>query len=315
MTIINKNLVRDGFYIIKNALKLDENIEELFDNASEKIIGKSLKTYDENGPTPNVTMGLERSIELCNSMIGAGILNIINDVFGEDIRFWGSDLSTFKNNSQWHRDLAFEMPVYKVATYLEGSYGKDQQFLLIPGSHHVTDRYAHELALDCNWPNGGGLNIEGFNHLYDKLENKKYYNVNAISIQIERGDVIIFDQRIIHTALGNKLRRLISTSLFPSFKLLPQVWSNKNNMPLNEVDFSSWLFKIKCAIRILEKNRLKNYISSHYNLEFLETKFKNYVYFDRWTEEDFDYGVQKLFRNSKNEEIVNLINPYGRSHV
>jgi hypothetical protein len=66
----------------------------------------------------------------------------------------GSDGSLFfGHGSGWHRDYALSLPVFKLNVYLDfNDSGLGGQFLILPGSQHVSDAYSSLLQKSLSWP-------------------------------------------------------------------------------------------------------------------------------------------------------------------
>ena len=309
---IYENLFRDGYILVKNALNLPSNIEEIFDIASETCTGKSLRNWDGLSSTPSATMGVEKDINIAKVLEKTNLQPLIDAFMGTNIKFWGSDLSTFDKSSQWHKDVACEVPIYKIAIYLDGSYGKDQTFLVVPGSHHINDKYAKLLNKYLLWPNGGGINENGFNNIYNFENNEWKKTLNTVQLQVDRGDIIIFDQRIIHTALSDNVRRLIALSFIPEYEDAIEMWAGITPKPQSSQEYYNYLFKLRCAMRKVESPRFINYQSTHQKLPFLETTWKKYAFFNRWQENDYIDGVKSFFPGENGIiKAMNVINAKG----
>ena len=315
MNVVFESLIRDGYVVIKNAINLDDSCEMQFDEVTERLSGQVVKNFNATDIPYGVISPLERSYEMTeNIMKCGGVRNIIERVFDNQVLFFGSDFGIFNRSSVFHRDVGFQSPLYKMKIYLDGSYGNDQQMKFITGTHHVADTYARMVGKACRWPQGGGININSFTSFFNLTENKGFPKINVMRIEIERGDIVIFDQRILHAVESNQLRRLISLTMMPSFQLFKDVWCEPRSLPSNESEFTNWFFLIKCAFRSIERKRFKNHISSHKNLPFLSTALGEFRFFDKWEEEDFEKATRTLFPDAEkegNSEILRILDPYG----
>ena len=313
-----ESLHRDGYIVIRNAIKLDPDIENQFDIITENLTQQNLKEYTISDKFTGVASPLERSLEMSTSIMKCGgISNIIDKVFNNKIYFFGSDFGIFNGSSQFHRDVAFESPLYKMNIYLDNSYGKDQQMQFITGTHHVADTYARSVSKACAWPYGGGVDIRKFASIFDFNNNMFMSKMNIVNIEIEKGDIIIFDMRIFHSVESTKFRKLITLTFMPSFEILKEVWCDFRTTPKNQSQYLNWFFMIKCALRAIESNRFKNYISSHYDMPFLNTKLGDFKFFDKWTENEFINSTNALFpnMNNANSEILRILDPYNFKHI
>ena len=311
-----ESLHRDGYVVIRNGIKLASDIEDQFDILTDNLTSQNLKNKITD-KISGVPSPLERSLTMSKTVMNCGgISKIIEKVFDNKVFFFGSDFGIFNGNSLFHRDVAFESPLYKINIYLDNSYGKDQTMKFITGTHHVSDTYSRFVGKACAWPYGGGLDIQKFASVYDLESNKLYANLNVVNVEIQKGDIIIFDQRIIHTVESIKFRKLISLSFIPNFDLVKHVWSDPQNSPRNFSQYVNWFFLIKCALRSIESSRFLNYISSHKNLPFLESELGNYKFFDKWDESDFISCTNAFFPSNDNKsEVLRILDPYNYKHI
>lgn len=172
---------------------------------------------------------------------------------GERFLYLGSDGSHFITTSfPWHRDWYTQMPIMKFNYYFNKLPFFWGRFKVIPGSNFTSDHYARLLQKSMAWPMQnklpGGL---AENEFLPQIENPRNSPLRAmarrwkvrfglakplptvphVSIRLRRGDIVIFDQRLIHCVESN----------FPSFsrRLLTMLLSK------NAFDFSDDHYLLK----------------------------------------------------------------------
>lgn len=164
-----------------------------------------------------------------NSIIAAEFLvnwldRQVTPLLGENYFYLGSDASIFfAAGSAWHRDLAMRLPVLKLNIYLDFD-ANDQScnFLIIPGSHHVSSSYSSLLQNALAWPDKpgleGGMSENGFLPPGSDPTAPGYSTVSdlipAKAISVKHGAAVIFNTAAIHGVKSHvqmgKPRRLIT---------------------------------------------------------------------------------------------------------
>ena len=172
---------------------------------------------------------VDSSEVFCDYFFQERMLKIYRYFAGEDFLYLGSDGSHFLTTSfPWHRDWYTRMPNLKMNVYFNPLPFFGGKFMLIPGSNFVNDSYAQLLQKAMSWPmqnkRPGGLSENSF--LPDFVNPRQGVitrwitslkitlglaqpkpDVPHVSVKLDRGDVVIFDQRLIHCVQAN----------FPSF--------------------------------------------------------------------------------------------------
>jgi hypothetical protein len=301
---MNNFLQTFGYLIIRNAFNLPQNIENLFDDACEHIIHSSLRSNPKNDI--RIFGAIENYSPLIHSL-EIGIDRILKSVFNESVYYWGSDFSTFRSNSLFHRDMNSIIPFYKMNIYLDGSYGQDQNFLLIPGSHRSGDSYSQSLSKICKWPESAGLNVNLLGGEIDFLNNTIQTVLPAVSITLNRGDVVIFDQRLLHAVNGNKLRRLIALTFVPDQNLFNFV-SDKSYFSSAD-EYLNFLHEIRSST-LNNDSHVNNYkiTMSQLNMPICESILSKYCFFNL-PESDY-FERSKKYKNNNFFNAFNHINPF-----
>jgi hypothetical protein len=80
-----ESLHRDGYIIIRNAIKLDSDIEDQFDFITENLTQQNLKKRKISDKFTGVPSPLERSLDMSNQIMNCGgIYNIIETNYNCD---------------------------------------------------------------------------------------------------------------------------------------------------------------------------------------------------------------------------------------
>lgn len=303
---MNQYLQNFGILKINQALNLTEQAEELFDEASENLIGRSLRSTGD--AVPAVVGGVEKYPKLANYLISTGVIKVADLVFGKNnYLYYGSDLSTFNGSSNWHRDSCSDLPAWKIGIYLDGSYNDDQTFLYIPGSHHVTDNYSKNLSKALYWPQSSGLNQIYFKNEINASNGEGTGEcVPNIPIRIVRGDVIAFDTRGIHAVLSHTKRRLIALSFIPKPHLAGYL---TNGMLKSETEYLELILKMRCASQLIEES-LGRFVSFGQKDLVTPVELSEIMPFKNYSDEDISNLAKKIFKNSDLISAMKIINKY-----
>lgn len=144
---------------------------------------------------------------------------------GDDFLYLGSDGSHFITTSfPWHKDWYTKNPIIKINYYFSDFPFFGGRFMVIPGSNIAGDTYAGLLQNAMSWPmqnkHPSGLNENSF---LPRCENPREGYVAAkwrlfknyltgksdampvphVSVKLNKGDIVIFDQRLIHCVESN----------------------------------------------------------------------------------------------------------------
>lgn len=146
---------------------------------------------------------------------------------GENWLYLGSDGSRFSTTSfPWHRDWYTKVDLMKCNLYFNTIPFIGGRFLLIPGSHNIGDTYGRRIQKSISWPmqnkKPSGMNEN--NHIPDivnprgkfsfgKIFSRSHFDVPHVKVNIKKGDLVIFDQRLMHcveTSFPQVTRRLMT---------------------------------------------------------------------------------------------------------
>ncbi|HEU5048623.1 MAG TPA: phytanoyl-CoA dioxygenase family protein [Rickettsiales bacterium] len=144
---------------------------------------------------------------------------------GERFLYLGSDGSHFITTSfPWHKDWYTKMPIMKFNFYFNPFPFFGGKFMVIPGSNYTEDAYARFLQKSMAWPmqnkHPGGLAENDFlpmtqnprrhpiTFLTDYFKdlfgmNTQFPDVPHVEVKVSKGDVVLFDQRLIHCVQSN----------------------------------------------------------------------------------------------------------------
>jgi hypothetical protein len=234
---------------------------------------------------------------------------------GEDFLYLGSDGSHFITTSfPWHKDWYTKNPIIKINYYFSDLPFFGGRFMLIPGSNIAGDAYAGLLQNTMSWPMQNkfpnGLNENSFlprcenpreGYLAAKWRSFKNYvtgksdamPVPHVSVKLNKGDIVIFDQRLIHCVESN----------FPiiSRRLLTVLLSK------NAFEFSDEHYLIKAG------NKREDLMREIVDLAVSE---RNHIKIDPYGSAIYDHPISKSHHfvemtkiddvNSKVEERVNF---------
>ncbi len=162
---------------------------------------KMLQDEWQYNDTPVVYSYIEKNPKFLGLYEETLLHKIIDELAGPNAAYAGSDGSQFTGGSDWHRDWYLKLPSIKVACYLQSSQGGTGDFRCVPGSHIAGDRYADAVGKGCAWPDQGA----GLSGVFS--------GVPYITIPITEGDLLIFDNRLVHSVSGDSedyKRRLIT---------------------------------------------------------------------------------------------------------
>ncbi len=147
---------------------------------------------------------------------------------GENWLYLGSDGSRFATTSfPWHRDWYTKAELMKCNFYFNTLPFFGGRFLLIPGSQHVGDVYGRRIQKSISWPmqnkKPSGMNEnEHIPDIINPREKFKFFgrfsktdafDVPHVKIKVKKGDLVIFDQRMLHcveTSYPQTTRRLMT---------------------------------------------------------------------------------------------------------
>ena len=123
---------------------------------------------------------------------------LLCSLLGDDFNYMGSDGNIYVGDTNWHSDGWNEGSLYvKIAFYLD-SISRDTGCLrVVPGSHNVDDAYGAALNDFLPQPNTN-FGMPGS-------------DIPSIALDVEPGDILIFNHRLKHSSWGGDNQRRMFT--------------------------------------------------------------------------------------------------------
>lgn len=141
---------------------------------------------------------IDQHERLCALLDDVRIHGILTGLLGDDFNYTGSDGNYYAGDTAWHSDgWGKHVRFVKVAFYLDALTRDTGCLRVIPGSHHLQDRFANNLQNDVRqsadrWGISGG-------------------EVPAWPLETQPGDVVVFNHNLKHAAFGGGARRRMFT--------------------------------------------------------------------------------------------------------
>ena len=147
---------------------------------------------------------------LTNLLDDERIINIGESILGNNFNYMGSDGNYYNSNTSWHSD-GWESNILhiKLAFYLDHLKHNNGCLKVLPGSHHIHDKYSKDLDIS-------------FKKRISYLK-KMGPELPGISLETQPGDLICFNHNLKHSSFGGgKKRRMFTINLsqkYPKDKL------------------------------------------------------------------------------------------------
>lgn len=141
---------------------------------------------------------IDQHERLCALLDDPRIEGLLDGLLGENWNYTGSDGNYYAGDTNWHSDGYTKTIRYtKIAFYLDHLTRDTGCLRVIPGSHRMGEGYAEKLEAEArqsaeHW----GLRGE---------------DVPAVALEIEPGDIVIFQHNLKHAAFGGNERRRMFT--------------------------------------------------------------------------------------------------------
>jgi hypothetical protein len=220
-----KALANQGFVVIRNSLsqKLLETLCEQRDTVLSQLPAEHRDEYKSQGSLVNLGDHPEFS-----HLIGSTVIqDLITDLGPADSRWLAGYLISKPPKSPalfWHQDWwGWDHPIsytgqllgLGVMIYLSDTCVENGCLRVIPGSHRCRHRLhslpiAHEQALS---------------HIDDPDDIAYQSDDSEMAVEVQAGDVVLMDPRLLHGAYANKTdgeRSLITLWFLPEFESLPE---------------------------------------------------------------------------------------------
>lgn len=271
-----------GYVVVRNVFdkSLVPGLIDAYDEVVTQHFGMSKEEfYAQPTPAP-VISGVEKSQTLLSFLQDSRILPVVDELIGDDAVYWGSELSTFKSPSQFHRNNLGDYRFLKVGVYLQDTTVEDGgQFSCIPGSHIYGDTFSNFCSAGLKWPKGAGYEEDTFKGEFDFNKPVEGNQIPAVNVDLAAGDIIFFDQRLVHRVpASNRLRRLISIVFYEgekAFNARPRA-----SREFFGLTYSETLVAMKIALYLIDAYLFDRYGPLNYveNLhEFQIDKLRKYL--------------------------------------
>jgi hypothetical protein len=140
---------------------------------------------------------------LCSLMAQERLQRIVQTLMGDNFLYTGSSGNYYAGNTGWHSDDIFQHKRIKVSLYLDKLDASNGALRVIPGTHRPTDYNFKFLSMIGTSTKNFGVHGS---------------EIPAVVIDIEPGDIIIFNQNLIHSSWGgNEKRKMISLNFHEKY--------------------------------------------------------------------------------------------------
>ena len=175
-----------------------DEITEAFEQVwSERGGGHHGKAHDGKERSCIVPF-IDQHERLCALLDDPRIEGLLASLLGDDFNYSSSDGNYYAGDTQWHSDgYQKEIRHVKIAFYLDRLTAETGALRVIPGSHHLGDEYANALE------EHGRQSQEHWGISGDQLP--------AVALEIEPGDIVVFQHNLKHAAFGGSNRRRMFT--------------------------------------------------------------------------------------------------------
>lgn len=194
ITQVRNNLDKFGFVKLPGFFK--EELPRILQEFSE-IMARHLEKYPHDGKLRSVFWQCVDSSEYLTSLlVNQRLHEMVRALVGDDFIYTGSSGNYYAGNTGWHCDDITLHKRIKVAIYLENLMSENGALRFIPGSHKPTPENFELLTMLSSSKKSFGLHGS---------------EIPAVAVDITPGDIVIFDQNILHSSWGGgEVRRMIS---------------------------------------------------------------------------------------------------------
>lgn len=146
---------------------------------------------------------IDQREKLCTIIDLPQIEGALADILGDDFNYFGSDGNYYTGDTRWHPDGNHTEGLWvKMALYLDPVARDTGCLRVIPGTHRIE-------ALETNWQARQAGNC-------DELWGIAGREVPSIALESQPGDVVIFNQNLLHASYGGNTRRRMLALSFTS---------------------------------------------------------------------------------------------------
>jgi hypothetical protein len=191
-----------GFLHLPGAL--DDRIEAIVDEY-ERLMAEHLEAYPHGDHQRSLRWQfVDHSPLLAKLLFEAPLYDAFRELAGDQFQYLGSAGNVFSGATGWHTDDFYDHLRVKACLYLDRLEVSSGALRVIPGSH-VPNAATRAMQLDVSRsPKQLGLRGE---------------DVPAVAIETVPGDVLLFNQNLIHSAWGGAdRRRMISINIHAPYR-------------------------------------------------------------------------------------------------
>lgn len=183
-----------GFIVLRNCLSVDE-IERLGEAHDRVIADAPVYNYFAANGTRMLSPFVQADDCFGALIEHAGVMEAMRDIWGiECLYIAGSDMWANRDDTPWHTDgkPGRQTVTLKAAIYLDAQDKDTGALNVIPGSHHP--EFSAALFRTCGyWDNGR-----------PRLRLAPHNIPGAVSLETRPGDVVLWDNRLWHSAFRRK---------------------------------------------------------------------------------------------------------------
>ncbi len=187
-----------GFILFKGLFL--ENIVDIINSFNEvfKLKTKKQKLNLVDVDRLCIPQFIDSHNDLANLIDDERIISIGESILGKNFNYMGSDGNYYNSNTSWHSDgWASNILHIKLAFYLDHLNHDKGCLKVLPGSHHINDKYSKDLD----------ISFKKKNSYLKKLGTE----IPGISIETEPGDLICFNHNLKHSSYGGGSKRRMFT--------------------------------------------------------------------------------------------------------
>ncbi len=141
---------------------------------------------------------VDQSAVLSTLLDDPRIEGIASSILGDDFNYGGSDGNLYIGDTGWHSDGWYaDHKHIKIAFYLDAVTRNTGCLRVIPGSHKINNCYARSLQQMLSDP--------------EKHLGVEPQDVPSVALEINPGDILVFNHNLKHAAFGGNARRRMFT--------------------------------------------------------------------------------------------------------
>jgi len=176
---------------------IDEITDAFEEVWTERGGGHDGKPHDEKQRSCIVPF-IDQHERLCALLDDPRIEGLLDGLLGKNWNYTGSDGNYYAGDTNWHSDGYTKQIRYtKIAFYLDRLTADTGCLRVIPGSHRMGDAYSEKLEAEAR---------ESEEHWGLKGD-----EVPAVALEIEPGDLVVFQHNLKHAAFGGGTHRRMFT--------------------------------------------------------------------------------------------------------